>query len=83
MFCSIGQFAAMGCLKNLVHKKYHRLLLNGLPNFQILLGKHTNDDSKTNNNASEKILNGPELSRESNESDMTVIASILSSFIVP
>lgn len=82
IFCSIEQYDAMGCLKNLVHKKYHRLLLNGLPNFQILLGKNTNDCSKTNNNASAKILNGPVLSREMNESDMTVIASISDSFVV-
>lgn len=77
IFCSIGQFAAMGCLKNHVHKKYHRLLLNGLPNLQILLGKSTSENSMANKNASMKILNGPEMSRDTNESDYTVSESTL------
>lgn len=60
----------MECLKNHVNKKYHRLLLNCLPNFKILLGQSTGSQSKlTPNIPSLKILNGPELSRDTNESD--------------
>lgn len=73
VYFSIGQFTAMDCLKDHVHKKYHRLLLNGLPNFQILLGRNTDEISKRNNTASQKILNGPEMSRDSNESEYDTV----------
>lgn len=69
----------MECLKNHVHKKYHRLLLNGLPNFRILLGQSTGSQSKLDPNIpSLKILNGPEMSRDTNESELdTVIEQIV------
>lgn len=70
---SIRQFSAMDCLKNHVDKKYHRLLLNGLPNFQILLGKHSEQTKKNNNVTSVKILNGPEMSRDTNESEYDTV----------
>lgn len=67
---SLGQFPAMECLKNFVDKKYHRLLLYGLPNFKSLLGLRTASQSKSIPNIpSLKILNGPEMSRDTNESD--------------
>lgn len=73
IFGSIGQFAAMGCLKNHVHKKYHRLLLNGLPNLQIIIGKPSENSAVKQTNGSDiKILNGPEMSRDTNESDYSV-----------
>lgn len=68
---SLGQYPAMECLKDYVHKKYHRLLLNGLPNFKVLLGQSTGSQSKLNPNLpSLKILNGPEMSRDTNESQL-------------
>lgn len=51
-------FEAMECLKNRVDIKYHRLILKKLPT----------DIRKDDNTSSEKILNGPEMSRTSNES---------------
>lgn len=62
----------MDCLKDYVHKKYHRLLLNGLPNFQILLGRSTEEISRRNTQ-SQKILNGPEMSRDTNESSYDTV----------
>lgn len=68
----------MDCLKDHVHKKYHRLLLYGLPNFQILLGQKSSTESGIKNNAtSAKILNGPEMSRESNESETDMVKNII------
>ncbi|XP_031635930.1 serine/threonine-protein kinase pelle-like [Contarinia nasturtii] len=61
------QYEAMECLKDHVHKKYHRLLWSALPNFHVLLAKISMETSKRNN-ASSKILNGPEMSRDTNES---------------
>lgn len=65
----------MDCLKDHVNKKYHRLLLNGLPNLQILLGKHSEESKKKINASSEKILNGPEMSRDTNESEYDSVSS--------
>lgn len=60
----------MECLKDHVHKKFHHLLLNKLPSFQKLLGKKSFADSKNQfNNTSDKILNGPQMSRDTNESE--------------
>lgn len=68
----------MECLKDHVNKKYHRLLLNGLPNFQILLGHKTSTESNLKNQVSSaKILNGPEMSRESNESETDMVKSVI------
>lgn len=58
----------MECLRNHVHKKYHRLLLNGIPNLKILLGQST--ESKLDSILpSLKILNRPEISRDTNETE--------------
>lgn len=72
---SLGQYPAMECLRNHVHKKYHRLLLNGLPNLKILLGQNTSTESKDldSNLPSLKILNGPAVSRDSNETDIDTV----------
>lgn len=62
----------MECLRNHVHKKYHRLLLNGIPNLKILLGQST--ESKLDSILpSLKILNGPAISRDSNETDIETV----------
>lgn len=59
----------MECLKDHVHTKYHHLL-NKLPSFQQILGKTPFADSKNQfNNTSGKILNGPQMSRDTNESE--------------
>lgn len=66
---SLRQFPAMECLKDHVDKRYHRLLLEALPNFKSLLGILTGSQSKSIlNMPSLKILNGPEMSRDTNES---------------
>lgn len=66
----IKQFSAMECLKDHVEKKYHRLLSNRLPNFQMLLGNKSIVKSNIQLfEQSGKILNGPEMSRNTNESE--------------
>lgn len=62
----LKQYEAMESLKDHVQKKYHRLLWSALPNFGLLLAKKSAEASKRI--ASSKILNGPEISRDSNES---------------
>lgn len=64
----MGQFSAMECLKDYVDKKYHRLLLNGLPNFEILLARSRAMNSTNQMKSSSKIQNGPVMSRTTNES---------------
>lgn len=73
----------MECLRDHVNKKYHRLLLNGIPNLKILLGQSASSESKLDPNLpSLKILNGPAVSRDTNETDIdTVINEIFHKLI--
>lgn len=64
----------MECIRNLVNQRYHRLILKDQPNLNMLLSMDSMslDDSK----ASKKILNGPEISRETNQSETDTVNSI-------
>lgn len=74
---SLGQYPAMECLRDHVHKKYHRLLLNGIPNLKILLGQSASSASKLDPNLpSLKILNGPAISRDTNETDIDTVRNL-------
>lgn len=78
------QYPAMECIRGSVSPSYHRLIVSGQPDLGALLSNRNQTLSvgtKRDNEISEKILNGPQLSREENESDVDMV--VLLYFNIP
>lgn len=62
----------MECLLSYVDKKYHRLIMKNQPKLKVLLGESSKsgESGKT-----EKPLNGPPMSRDTNESITDSVSS--------
>lgn len=79
----------MNSISDLVEYRYRRLIVDHQPNLAELLSKVslneiTGDEEKNDNDkkdiSSKKILNGPPMSRENNESDVSQNVEV--SFVV-
>lgn len=87
----MAQFYAMSTIRNLVDDRYRRLIVKDQPDLCALLSNHSlrsitdeanlkDKQSEDTNALSAKILNGPAISREDNESQVSQSSEVSAVF---